>query len=77
MDERGGEVFAGDVQLTVIGKQLHVGDLAPDFCLEYLDLVDQRVRAISLAVGNLSVQASHCFSVTLRSLFQFRVIHPK
>ena len=49
MEGRRGEVFAGDVQLTVIGKQLHVGDPAPDFRLEYLDLADQEVRTVSLA----------------------------
>lgn len=32
-----------------MGRQLLVGDPAPDFRLEYLDLVDQEVRTISLA----------------------------
>jgi thiol peroxidase len=49
MEERRGEAFAGDVQLMVMGRQLHAGDPAPDFRLEYLDLVDQEVRTISLA----------------------------
>jgi hypothetical protein len=49
MDERIGEAFAGNEQLTVIGKQLQVGDLAPDFSLDYLDLADLVVRTISLA----------------------------
>ncbi len=49
MEERIGEAFAGTEQLTVIGKQLHLGDPAPDFCLDYLDLADQEVRTISLA----------------------------
>jgi thioredoxin-dependent peroxiredoxin len=49
MEERSGEAFAGDEPLTVIGKQLQAGDPAPDFRLDYLDLVDLTVRTISLA----------------------------
>ncbi len=49
MQERIGEAFAGNEQLTVLGKQLQAGDPAPDFCLDYLDLVDLSVRTISLA----------------------------
>ncbi len=70
MARRKGFAFAGIEQLTVMGRQLHAGSPAPDFCLEYLDLVDVAVCTLSLAVGNLSVQASHCFAVALRSLFQ-------
>ncbi len=49
MEERIGEAFAGTEQLTIIGKQLHPGEDAPNFCLEYLDLADMVVRTISLA----------------------------
>ncbi len=49
MEERKGEAFSGTEQLTVMGRQLHVGDAAPDFCLDYLDLADLVVRTISLA----------------------------
>ncbi len=49
MEERTGEAFAGTEQLTVIGRQLHAGDTAPDFRLDYLDLADLAVRTISLA----------------------------
>src|SRR5205823_7520591 len=48
MEERIGEAFAGTEQLTVMGRQLHAGDPAPDYCLDYLDLVDMAVRAVSL-----------------------------
>jgi thioredoxin-dependent peroxiredoxin len=67
--------FAGSEQLTVMGKQLHVGDPSPDFCLDYLDLADLVVRTISLAdstglVRLLSVVSSLerpiCQSVTHR-----------
>jgi thioredoxin-dependent peroxiredoxin len=49
MEERRGEAFAGTEQLTVMGRQLHAGDRAPDFRLEYLDLTDLVVRTVSLA----------------------------
>ena len=49
MEERMGEAFAGNEQLTVMGRQLHAGDPAPDFRLDYLDLADLAVRTISLA----------------------------
>ncbi len=49
MEERTGEAFAGTEHLTVIGRQLHAGDRAPDFRLDYVDLADLAVRTISLA----------------------------
>jgi thioredoxin-dependent peroxiredoxin len=49
MEERVGEAFAGSEHFTVIGRQLQVGDPAPDFCLDFLDLADLIVRTISLA----------------------------
>jgi len=49
MEERIGEAFADAEQLTVMGKQLHAGEAAPNFCLDYLDLADLVVRTISLA----------------------------
>ena len=49
MEKRRGEAFAENVPLTVMGKQLHVGDVAPDFRLDYLDLADGAVRTVSLA----------------------------
>src|SRR5438270_10411804 len=36
-------------QLTVIGKRLHPGGTAPDFCLNYLDLVDMAVHTVRLS----------------------------
>jgi thiol peroxidase len=49
MEERIGEAFSGNEPLTVIGKQLHSGEAAPDFCLDYLDLVDLAIRTVGLA----------------------------
>jgi thioredoxin-dependent peroxiredoxin len=49
MEERIGEAFAGTEQLTILGRQLHAGDPAPDFCLDYLDLADMAVSTVGLA----------------------------
>ncbi len=49
MEERMGEAFAGNEPLTVIGRQLHPGEAAPDFSLDYLDLADIAVRTVHLA----------------------------
>jgi thioredoxin-dependent peroxiredoxin len=48
MEERKGLAFAGHEQLTAMGKHLQVGDPAPDFCLDYLDLTDLIVRVVGL-----------------------------
>src|SRR5258708_2065632 len=49
MEERTGEAFAFDEQLTVVGKQLQAGEAAPDFRRECRDLIDVRVRCRGLA----------------------------
>jgi thiol peroxidase len=49
MEERMGDAFAGTEHLTVIGKRLHPGETAPDFCLHYLDLVDMAVHTVRLS----------------------------
>ena len=49
MEERRGEAFAGTEQLTVMGRQPHPGDPAPDFRLDYLDLADLAIRTVGLA----------------------------
>jgi thiol peroxidase len=46
MDEHLGEAFAGAELLTVTGRRLHPGETAPDFCLQYLDLVDMAVHTV-------------------------------
>jgi thioredoxin-dependent peroxiredoxin len=48
VEERIGDAFAGTEHLTVIGKRLHPGATAPDFCLQYLDLVDMAVHTVRL-----------------------------
>lgn len=49
MEERMDEALIGTEPLSVRGRQLKAGDLAPDFRLEYLDLADMAVRTICLA----------------------------
>jgi len=49
MEERMNDAFAGSEHLTVTGKRLHPGGTAPDFCLNYLDLVDMAVHAVRLS----------------------------
>jgi len=50
MEERMGDAFAGSEHLTVIGRRLHPGVIAPDFCLNYLDLVDREWHLLQRSV---------------------------
>ena len=47
--ERTGEAFELGDQLTVVGRQLAVGDAAPDFALEQFYPETQAIRQVSLA----------------------------
>ena len=47
--ERTGEAHELGEQLTVVGKQLVPGDLAPEFDLEYFDSEAGEMRTVSLA----------------------------
>jgi thiol peroxidase len=49
MEERTGEAFEGDMRLTVVGRQLQVGDPAPDFALESLHPPDASLQTVRLA----------------------------
>lgn len=49
MAERAGEAFAQNERLTVIGQKLHSGGLAPEFTLDYVDLIDMIVSSAHLA----------------------------
>ena len=49
MEEHKDLAFAGNEQLTVMGKPLHPGEAAPDFCLDYLDLVDLAIHTVGLS----------------------------
>jgi thiol peroxidase len=56
---RSGEAFEGDVQLTVVGQQLHAGDAAPDFALDALGPGEAVVREVTLAAGAGRVRLLH------------------
>jgi thiol peroxidase len=49
MEERTGEAFAFDERLTVAGRKLRPGGAAPDFLLDYLDLIEMTVQSARLA----------------------------
>jgi thioredoxin-dependent peroxiredoxin len=49
MKERLGEAFEFDVQLTVVGRKLEPGDMAPDFVLDWLDPEKSATEQISLS----------------------------
>jgi thiol peroxidase len=49
MQERVAEAFSSDEHLTVIGRKLQAGEVAPDFLLDYVDLIDMTVHRARLA----------------------------
>ncbi len=49
MEERNGEAFELEEQLTVVGRKLRVGDQAPDFGLDYVDQVDSSAHLVTLS----------------------------
>jgi thiol peroxidase len=49
MEERTGEAFELDEQLTVVGSKLQPGDMAPDFALDYQDPGDSSMHTVRLA----------------------------
>jgi thiol peroxidase len=48
-EERVGEAFELGEQLTVVGRQLHLGETAPDFALEHLDPAGGTISVVRLA----------------------------
>jgi len=49
MQERLGEAFEFDEQLTVVGRRLEVGEPAPDFALDTLDAENGAIRVVRLS----------------------------
>ena len=49
MEERTGEAFELDEQLTVVGRKLRPGDPAPPFTLDYMDPATNAAGTVSLA----------------------------
>ncbi len=48
MEERVGGAFALDDHFTVVGRKLQPGDQAPDFSLDYVDLIDMTIHRAQL-----------------------------
>jgi thioredoxin-dependent peroxiredoxin len=57
--ERRGEAFEGDIQLTVVGAQLRPGDKAPDFALDALAPGEAVPREVTLHGGTGHVRLLH------------------
>ena len=56
IEERTGEAFEFDEQLTVEGTKLEPGDEAPDFELDYFDPVQEAMKTVRLADSAGSVR---------------------
>jgi thiol peroxidase len=56
---RSGEAFEGDIQLTVAGAKLSVGQQAPEFILDALNPGDAAPHEVSLASGAGHVRLLH------------------
>ena len=56
MQERTGEAFEADEQLTVVGAKLRVGDAAPDFALDWIDDTTGAITSVGLADTTGSVR---------------------
>ena len=59
LHERTGEAFEGDIQLTVVGRQLHPGDTAPEFRLDLFNPGDALPREVTLSGGRGRVRLLH------------------
>jgi thiol peroxidase len=56
VQERSGEAFESGERLTVIGRRLQVGDIAPAYSLDWLDPADGAIKQVSLADSSGSVR---------------------
>jgi thiol peroxidase len=57
--ERRGEAFEGDIQLTVVGRQLATGERAPDFALDALAPGEVLPRLVRLSDSTGRVRILH------------------
>jgi thiol peroxidase len=57
--KRTGEAFEGDIQLTVIGRQLQSGDAAPEFTLDLFNPGDALPSEVTLSGGKGRVRLLH------------------
>ena len=56
IEERTGEAFELDEQLTVVGSRLKPGDKAPDFELDYFDPAQEAMKTVRLSDSTGSVR---------------------
>ena len=56
IEERTGEAFEFDEQLTVVGGKLQPGDTAPEFELDYFDPVNEEMVTVRLSDSASSVR---------------------
>jgi thiol peroxidase len=49
IEERTGEAFELGEQLTVVGSKLELGDVAPDFELDYFDPAEEEMKTVQLS----------------------------
>jgi len=56
IEERTGEAFEFDEQLTVIGGKLQPGDTAPEFELDYFDSENEKMQTVRLSDSAGSVR---------------------
>lgn len=58
-EERTGEAFELDLQLTVVGHKLQRGDAAPAFALDYFDPTDSSIHSVRLTDSAGQVRLLH------------------
>jgi thioredoxin-dependent peroxiredoxin len=56
IEERTGEAFEFDEQLTVVGRKLEPGNTAPEFELDYFDSVNEEMGSVRLSDSAGSVR---------------------
>ena len=56
MEERTEEAFAFQELLTVVGKKLQVGEAAPNFSLDYVDLIDMTIHRTQLTESACTIR---------------------
>jgi thiol peroxidase len=56
IEERTGEAFEFDEQLTVVGGKLQPGDMAPEFELDYFDSENEEMKTVRLSDSAGSVR---------------------
>jgi thiol peroxidase len=75
MYERVGECFAQHEQLTVIGEKLQPGACAPDFTLDYVDMLDMVVYCTQLADTTGTIRILSIINSLDRAICRQQTLH--